>query len=923
MNSKIFLILSAFLLVFSSNMFAQDADLETMKSGAKNIEYIVKLSIESNKATFSTTVNFPKNYFPKNALVFVKPTITGVMNYSSWENQKFAGENLSDTKNAEKVSYSIGGKFSFSRTVDLPSGTYGNINFNISIYLNKDLLITFVETYSLNNGQITENIEDNSTSSTDNTEIKNNDNNSETEIDIIENLDTKENILAEIKINEKEKNYLKLTDLHSDLGKIYENESNFTDAIESYRNAIDYSAKDGKTIETGDLYTDIGKIEFSNNKNLEAISDYKEAIEIYTEKGDKQRVELTYNNLATIYNSMLYYENAIEAYSSAIENCEDSDKEKLAKYSSKIADAYSNMEKLQETVEFYEKTITLEKSSGNNSELISSLNNISTVFLKLGQSEKANSFINQAFELNETSGEEYNNAVLYNNLASINFKAESYEKALENYEKAAEISLNSGNFKSNAIALYNIGMVYLKKNDKEKAKENFNKSLKIAEENALGDIISKNYFMLSKTLSTNGDCEGDFSAYQQFLSESGSLVLDDDSPMLDLFEKYSADLSTDQLIEQLTEKDVELKKQIELNEKQLLKNDALKQEMKMTEERNRKQKILIFVLTAGILIILFLAITAVRESMLKRKANKLLTEKNAQILQQNEEIKAQSEELLDKNDKIMEQNHNIEEINKKITSSIFYAKNIQNAMLPSENYINTLLNNYFILYKPKDIVSGDFYWVATKNEDEVIIVAADCTGHGVPGAMMSMLSMALLNEIVNDNKINEPNHIIDRLRDLVIKSLNKNIDNDVDENQRITRDGMDLALMTINKKLMKIKFAGAENPMVILRKNELLEFEADTMPVGASTFLISHKNFSMKEFDLLPDDMIYIFSDGYADQFGGDKRKKFFKKNMYKLFIEICNKPVDEQKQILEKNFHDWKGDGKQIDDVLIFGIKV
>ncbi len=917
---KIKLIITSILLIFTlSKIYSQNIDYDNMKKNAKNIEYTVKPEIKNNQATFSVSITFPKNYFAETALVFVKPTITGIISYSSWENQKFVGENINDTQNADKVSYSSGGKFTFSRTTTLTSGNYGDINFNLSIYFNKDLLITFTETYSLSASGITEETETNTETTTENTEIENNvTENTDNEVtDTTKKADLSEidDILEKIKINEKEKDYTELTTLHSDLGEIYVTNEEYDNAINSYRNAIDYSSKDGVTIETGDLYTDVGKVEFENNKNLEAISDYKEAIEIFTEKGDKERVELSYNNLATIYNSMLYYENSIEAYNEAIKNCDVSDKEKLAKYSSKIADAYSNMEKLQETAEYYEKTITYEKSSGNITELIASLNNISTVFIKLGQTDKANEYIEEAVELNETSGNEYNNAILLNNMASIYLKGKKYSLAIENYEKAAETSLNSNNYKSQAIAYYNLGIVYLEQKENEKAKENFDKSLEIAKSKNFGDIISKNYLRISKTIANNIDCQEDFETYQNFLSESNAFTEDDGSPILDIQDKYTADVSNEQLIAELSVKDVELKKLQEQNEKQELENKNLLIEKELTEEKNRRQKILIFVLTAGILIILFLAITAIRESMLKRKANIALQEKNAQILQQNEEIKAQSEEII-------EQNRNIEEINKKITSSIIYAQNIQNAMLPSKTFMDSVLGDYFIYFNPRDIVSGDFYWVTEKNS-EIIIVAADCTGHGVPGAMMSMLSMALFNEIVNDDNLAEPNQIVDKLRDLVIKSLNKNVNMDLEENQKITRDGMDLALIKLNKKSMKVKFTGAENPMIIVRNNELIEFEGDGMPVGASTLAITNTNFKMHEFDLQSNDMIYIFSDGYADQFGGPKKKKFFKRNLLNLFGEISQKNTAEQKEILEKTFNNWKGTYRQIDDVLVFGIRV
>ena len=260
----------------------------------------------------------------------------------------------------------------------------------------------------------------------------------------------------------------------------------------------------------------------------------------------------------------------------------------------------------------------------------------------------------------------------------------------------------------------------------------------------------------------------------------------------------------------------------------------------------------------------------------------------------------------------------VDKKNTEITDSINYAKNIQLALLPSNDYIDEILPERFILFKPKNIVSGDFYWI-NKIEDEIIIVAADCTGHGVPGAFMSMLGISFLNEIVNKNDITQPNFILDDLRKMIVESLN--------QSNKTISDGMDLALININNKTLKLEYAGAFNPLLIFRQNietkeyELIQIKADRMPVGK--YMIE-KPFENNLFQLQKNDTIYMFSDGYQDQFGGEKGMKFKSKRFKELLNDIQTKTMKEQKEILNKTIIEWQGDKEeQIDDIIIIGLKI
>ena len=254
------------------------------------------------------------------------------------------------------------------------------------------------------------------------------------------------------------------------------------------------------------------------------------------------------------------------------------------------------------------------------------------------------------------------------------------------------------------------------------------------------------------------------------------------------------------------------------------------------------------------------------------------------------------------------------------SGSIHYAQRIQNAILPSSTLINDCLPESFVLFKPKDIVSGDFYWVSpvtTSNTNEKVILfcVADCTGHGVPGAFMSLIGNSYLKLSLNEPSVNSPAQALDFLNKGVISTLQQN-------NTEKIKDGMDLALCAWFKTSNKLYFSGAKNPLYIIKNGELIEIKGDKHPIGA--YLDGTlEPFTNHAVDLEGGECIYLFSDGYPDQFGGEKGKKFMYGKFKKLLLEIHTKPMKEQQQILNDRFVEWQGDMEQIDDVCIVGVRV
>ncbi len=258
-------------------------------------------------------------------------------------------------------------------------------------------------------------------------------------------------------------------------------------------------------------------------------------------------------------------------------------------------------------------------------------------------------------------------------------------------------------------------------------------------------------------------------------------------------------------------------------------------------------------------------------------------------------------------------NSSLEKHKKELDASIRYASYIQKAMLPSKNDINRLFPNNLLVYLPRDIVSGDFYWVG-RQKNRFIFTAADCTGHGVPGAFMSILGISILNQIVLGNKNISAGSILELLREHVMKSLHQT--GTIGEQQ----DGMDIALGIIDTETHTLQFAGAYNPLYLVRSGSLTQLDADRMPIGIDP--LEERPFTNREILLDDDDMIYVFSDGFADQFGGPEEKKFKQKGFKELLTEASKFSVSDQQNFITQRFMDWKENTNQMDDVLIFGIR-
>ncbi len=348
----------------------------------------------------------------------------------------------------------------------------------------------------------------------------------------------------------------------------------------------------------------------------------------------------------------------------------------------------------------------------------------------------------------------------------------------------------------------------------------------------------------------------------------------------------------------------EIESQMELLDQQMMKIEGQEERIRMQLATLEKQRLVLYFILFVLLLSLFLAYYIYRGYRIKREANIRLEEKNRTISAQKDEIERQRDIAAMQRDQIAYQK-------KHITDSILYAKRIQTALLPSLELFSDELE-HFVFFKPLDIVSGDFYWVH-RMEQQQLIIAADCTGHGVPGAFMSMLGVSMLNEIVLAREITKPDLIINELRSEIVAALKQSIDDDT------VKDGMDMAVCLLDFRSFTLYFAGANNPLYLIRDGELIHYRPDKMPVSI------HYNmdpFTMQKIELKKGDCFYIFSDGFADQFGGPAGKKYMAKQFKRTLMEIADKPMLKQGELLGELFENWRGDSDQVDDVTVIGVR-
>ncbi len=582
----------------------------------------------------------------------------------------------------------------------------------------------------------------------------------------------------------------------------------------------------------------------------------------------------------------------------------------IAPYSMKASPQDISLEK-------YEQIIQDKLSEGNKTGAANALNKAGYSAWQQGLTDIAIGFFARSMDINRDLGNKNAIKTLASNIGMLYTDKENYLEALKFFNLSQLTSRELKDKSSICYALINKGIAYQGLGRYEESNQNLEEALGLARE--LNDIslLKSCYSTLAENNEILGNKEKSFEYFQLAASLTKHMQKEKMSRLE--YQKKEIEAQNQAKEKQIKSQQDTLKRVMEINKERQMQIKLLNQEKQLQELaikehkarqreleiREKNRKMAIFFLVGGFALLLVFFFLIYRQFRAKKKANLLLAKRNHEIQLQKEETERQRD-IANKE-------------RKKVTSSIKYAQRIQDAILPPDNYMQGILPNHFILFKPRDIVSGDFYWM-TEKEGVVIVVAVDCTGHGVPGAFMSMLGTAFLNEIVNSLGVNEhvrslrASEILNQLRDHVIEALHQQ------ESNSDTKDGMDVALCIIDMENKKLQFAGAHNPLYIIKDGELNEIRGDRMPIGIDQ---NHKiPFTNHEIDVNTGDMFYIFSDGFIDQFGGEKGHKFYSKNLKKLLLKIQDKPLAQQRGILDETIEKWKGQRPQVDDILVMGIK-
>lgn len=585
---------------------------------------------------------------------------------------------------------------------------------------------------------------------------------------------------------------------------------------------------------------------------------------------------------------------------------------------------YLNAGKLAPALKCFIEAAEFYKADHNTAGTAATYTYIAETYIQQENYENAKTYLTSAAEIFRKENDTVSLASTLHNLGYADYSMGKYDTALVLYSETSEIYLKLGFLTEYAFCLGNTGLVYLKLSDYKKAEDYLLKSIDILTSQREIRALTQYMTEYAGILQNKGELgKAKDYATRSFIAASKNRLIE--------LERDAA-YRLSRIYEALGRYDSAFHYQsVYINKNDSIKNIKVIQRMadlrtefevakKQAEvdvlEKNKLLQLIVIV-GLGLILLMAIGIILIYYSSLKKskKFLAILDERNTLLENQSRELKEQREELQQQKEEII--------------SSINYAKYIQSSILPENELLESLLREHFVLYKPKDIVSGDFYWISNI-ENKTVLAAADCTGHGVPGAFMSMLGTALLNEIVNKEYLTHPGVILRHLRKEVISSLQQK------GGRGGQKDGMDIALCTLDLDNMKLQFAGANSPLYLIRKSTLekvgimrcemegdyllYEIKGDLMPIGISDRM---DNFTFHEFDIFKGDTFVLFSDGLPDQFGGPSNRKFGYRNFRELLLRYNSSPMAEIKVRLEEGINEWMGKESQIDDIMVIGFRI
>jgi tetratricopeptide (TPR) repeat protein/serine phosphatase RsbU (regulator of sigma subunit) len=670
---------------------------------------------------------------------------------------------------------------------------------------------------------------------------------------------------------------MKIADSYSNMGKIAREQSSFDNAINYYKKALDiYNILKMRQKEA---YTRLllGGTYWASKQYQKALQEYLITQRRYEAMNNKPQVASVLKNIGLIYRDIGNIDKAVEYHQQSLEIYRQTDNLLMIGIAINILGGdYWSAGNFNQALDTYQKALDVRKKLGNKTHIAGSYNNVALAYKSLQNNDSAMVNYGRALKIYKELNDRQNEAAIYNNIGNLFKKNEQWDSAYHYLHVALKIRKEIGHKQGIGYSSFNLAQVLVELNKTPQARQYLLEAEELARQLEDNYLIKESCLMLSGIYKKAGLFEKSLFYFQEYHDAEKRLQLDESIRRV---------------------ADMQIRFEAEKRQRIVEKKDAELQQQKMR----------IYFLSGGVILLIILIIVAIAAFLQKRKSNRLLALRNQEIEEQKAEIEAQRDLATEQRDMIAEQKT-------KITDSILYASRIQNALLPPESQMDHMLKQHFILFKPRDVVSGDFYYFQ-KYKQYTVIVAADCTGHGVPGAFMSMLGISMLNEIMAMENIENAAQILDILRNRVKRNLHQT---SVSESNS---DGMDLAMILLNRENLTLHFAGANNPLLIVREGEMISYEGDRMPIGVHIY--DEEAFTNQIVNLKKGDKLYMFSDGYVDQFGGKRGRKLMSKNFKNLLLETSQFPLKEQREKLEQFFDKWKGDQKQIDDIVIIGLEI
>lgn len=585
----------------------------------------------------------------------------------------------------------------------------------------------------------------------------------------------------------------------------------------------------------------------------------------------KQGLINAYTNVGISYYYKGKYTTSLIYHTKAAKILEkEKDTKRLSSVYNNIALVYLGLNKYNSSESYFLKSLNLEKARKDYVGMGDSYNNLGTIYKDQKMFTKALSYFNRSLYFRKLGKDSLGLPSTLANLGAINIIRGNYSAANKQLYGALALYKKHHEVFGNALIYNSLGDLKIAEKKYKEAISLYSKSLEVAKKNNMQSYICYSYKWMSFAYEKLHDYRKAYQYHLKYTRINDQIYNSENSALL---------------------AEIQTKYETEKHKKQIIQSKA----------QLSRQNTLTNIFIIGFIFMLVMVFFILKSYKMKIKNNKIILE--------------QKQAVEEKNKIIEEKSQLVETQNKDIKDSIKYAERIQGAILPPKNLWNSILPKSFVFYQPKDILSGDFYWIA-ETEDYKFIAAADCTGHGVPGALISIVNYNLLNKAVLEKNITKPGEILDAVNIWLTESLHQTIENST------VKDGMDISLISIHKETNQIEFSGANNPLFVLSNDEIKEYKGDKFPVGS---FVEEQTLSFKTIsvEVNKGDLLYLFSDGFADQFGGEKGKKFKLSNLREEFKMAKGIPIEKQKSFLHKRFTEWKGNLEQVDDVMIIGIEL